>query len=128
LAALVQLGVVEIHLWGSTIHAIETPDQIVFDLDTDEGLDSELVRADALDVKKQMGDLGLPALLKTSDGKGFHVVVPLKPKARWDEAKTFAHDFVLAMTQSAPDRSLQRWPSKPERVGCSLTICAMAAG
>ncbi len=104
LAALVQLGVVEIHVWGSTIHAIETPDQIVFDLDPDEGLDSELVRAAALDVKKHLSDLGLPALLKTSGGKGFHVVVPLKPKARWEEVKTFAHDFARAMTQSVPDR------------------------
>jgi bifunctional non-homologous end joining protein LigD len=104
LAALVQLGVVEIHVWGSTIHAIETPDQIVFDLDPDEGLDGEQVVNAALDVKKHLGDLGLPALLKTSGGKGFHVVVPLKPKARWEEVKTFAHDFANAMTQSAPDR------------------------
>ena len=104
LAALVQLAVVEIHIWGSTIHAIETPDQIVFDLDPEEGLGSEVVKAAALDVKKHLGDLGLPALLKTSGGKGFHVVVPLKPKARWEEVKTFAHDFAHAMTQSAPDR------------------------
>ena len=66
LAALVQLGVVEIHVWGSTIHAIETPDQIVFDLDPDEGLDSELVKAAALDVKKHLNELDLPAFLKTS--------------------------------------------------------------
>jgi bifunctional non-homologous end joining protein LigD len=103
-ATLVQLGVVEIHIWGSTIHAIETPDQIVFDLDPDEGLDNEVVKAAALDVKKHLAELGLPALLKTSGGKGFHVVVPLKPKAHWDEVKTFAHDFADAMTQSAPDR------------------------
>ncbi len=103
LAALVQLGVVEIHVWGSTINAIETPDQIVFDLDPDEGLGTEPVRAAAFDVKKHLGELGLPALLKTSGGKGFHVVVPLKPKARWDEVKTFAHDFAHALTQSAPD-------------------------
>ncbi len=103
-AALVQLGVVEIHIWGSTITALETPDQIVFDLDPDEGLDIDLVKAAALDVKQHLSDLGLPALLKTSGGKGFHVVVPLKPKAGWDEVKTFAHDFAHALTQSSPDR------------------------
>ena len=102
-AALVQLGVVEIHVWGSTIKAIETPDQMVFDLDPDEGLGSGQVIAAALDVKKHLVELGLPALLKTSGGKGFHVMVPLKPKAQWNEVKTFAHDFAHAMTQSAPD-------------------------
>ena len=104
LAALVQLGVVEIHIWGARIDAIETPDQIVFDLDPDEGLADDTVCAAALEVKKYLQDLGLPALVKTSGGKGFHVVVPLKPKARWEEVKTFAHDFAKAMTQSAPDR------------------------
>jgi bifunctional non-homologous end joining protein LigD len=104
LAALVQLGVVEIHVWGSTITAIETPDQIVFDLDPDEGLSSLQVVNAALDVKKHLDELDLPALVKTSGGKGFHVVVPLKPKAHWEEVKTFAHDFAHAITQSAPDR------------------------
>ena len=104
LAALVQLGVVEIHIWGAKIDAIETPDQIVFDLDPDEKLTGDTVRAATLEVKKHLQDLGLPALVKTSGGKGFHVVVPLKPKAPWEDVKTFAHDFARAMTQSAPDR------------------------
>ena len=83
-----QLGVVEIHIWGSTIDAIETPDQIVFDLDPDEGLDVEDVRAATLDVKGRLDELGLPTFVKTSGGKGFHVVVPLKPKADWEAVKT----------------------------------------
>ena len=104
LAALVQLGVVEIHLWGAAIDAIETPDQIVFDLDPDDGLSGDVVRAATLEVKEHLKELGFPALVKTSGGKGFHVVVPLKPKARWDEVKTFAHDFARAMAQSTPER------------------------
>ena len=104
LAALVQLGVVEIHVWGATIDAIETPDQIVFDLDPDEGLTAETVRAAAVDVKTHLEELGFTTFVKTSGGKGFHVLVPLKPKARWDEVKTFAHDFAAAMTQAAPER------------------------
>ena len=104
LAALVQLGVVEIHIWGAMIDAIETPDQVVFDLDPDEGITAETVRAASLEVKTHLEDLGFPTFVKTSGGKGFHVVVPLKPKARWDEAKTFAHDFADAMTQAASDR------------------------
>ena len=104
LAALVQLGVVEMHIWGATIDAIETPDQIVFDLDPDEGLTGDVVREATLEVKGRLEELGLPALVKTSGGKGFHVVVPLKPKARWEEVKTFAHDFANAMAQSGPER------------------------
>jgi bifunctional non-homologous end joining protein LigD len=104
LAALVQFGVVEVHVWGSTLDAIEKPDQIIFDLDPDEGLDVEDVRAATLDVKERLDALGLPSFVKTSGGKGFHVVVPLKPRADWDAVKTFAHDFARAMEQSAPDR------------------------
>ena len=102
MAALVQLGVVEVHIWGAKIDAIETPDQIVFDLDPDEGLGEQAVRDATLAVKLKLDELGLPSLLKTSGGKGFHIVVPLKPKARWAEVKTFAHDFAHAMAQSDP--------------------------
>lgn len=104
LAALVQLGVVEIHLWGSTIDEIDTPDQIVFDLDPDEGLKPDDVRAAALDVGKHLEEIGLPNLVKTSGNKGFHIVVPLKPKADWTATKTFAHDFAKAMEHSNPKR------------------------
>lgn len=104
LAALVQFGVVEIHIWGSTLKAIDQPDQIVFDLDPDEGLGVEDVRAATLDVKQRLDGLGLPSFVKTSGGKGFHVVVPLKPRADWATVKTFSHDFAKAMEQSDPGR------------------------
>ncbi|MBX3566694.1 MAG: non-homologous end-joining DNA ligase [Rhizobiaceae bacterium] len=104
LAALVQLGVLEIHVWGARIDAIETPDQIVFDLDPDEGVGIEAVREATDDVRARLEGLGLPTFLKTSGGKGFHVMVPLKPSADWLQAKGFAHDFARAMEQSDPDR------------------------
>jgi len=104
LAALVQFGVVEVHVWGSPLDAIDTPDLIVFDLDPDEGLDVEDVRAATLDVKDRLDALDLPSFVKTSGGKGFHVVVPLKPRADWDTVKTFAHDFARAMEQTDPGR------------------------
>ncbi|RUX28897.1 DNA ligase D [Mesorhizobium sp. M2A.F.Ca.ET.042.01.1.1] len=104
LAALVQYGVVEVHIWGSTIDALEKPDQIIFDLDPDEGVDVSKVREAALDIRKQLDDLSLPNLVKTSGGKGYHVLVPLKPSAEWDEVKDFAHDFARALEQAAPDR------------------------
>jgi bifunctional non-homologous end joining protein LigD len=101
-AALVQLGVVEIHIWGCRIDAIETPDQIVFDLDPDEGLGVEKIRAAALAIRDRLGELGLETFPKTSGGKGFHVVAPLKPAAEWDRVKRFAHQFAQAMTQQDP--------------------------
>jgi bifunctional non-homologous end joining protein LigD len=55
-------------------------------------------------VKERLDALGLPTFVKTSGGKGFHVVVPLKPKADWDTVKTFSHDFARAMEQTDPGR------------------------
>ncbi|TPJ46113.1 DNA ligase D [Mesorhizobium sp. B2-7-1] len=104
LAALVQYGVVEVHIWGCTLDALEKPDQIIFDLDPDEGVDVGKVREAALDIRKQLDALSLPNLVKTSGGKGYHVLVPLKPLADWDAVKDFAHDFARALEQAAPDR------------------------
>ncbi|MER9233755.1 DNA ligase D [Mesorhizobium sp. M0622] len=102
--ALVQLGVVEIHIWGSTTDQLDKPDQIIFDLDPDEGVDVKAVRAAALDIRGRLDELSLPNFVKTSGGKGYHVVVPLKPSAGWDEVKGFAHEFARALEQAAPDR------------------------
>lgn len=104
LAALVQLGVLEIHVWGSTIDALEQPDQIVFDLDPDPGVALPAVRAAAAELRGRLSELDMPGMLKLSGGKGYHVVVPLKPQADWAAVKGFAHDFARAMEQSAPDR------------------------
>ena len=104
LAALVQLGVVEIHVWGCTIDALEQPDQIVFDLDPDPGVALPAVRAAAAELRVRLSELDMPSKLKLSGGKGYHVVVPLKPQAGWAAVKGFAHDFARAMEQSAPDR------------------------
>ncbi|CAH2398814.1 ATP-dependent DNA ligase [Mesorhizobium ventifaucium] len=103
-AALVQLGVVEIHIWGCTVDELDKPDQIILDLDPDEGVDVKAVRAAALEIHGRLDELSLPNFVKTSGGKGYHVVVPLKPSADWDEAKDFAHDFARALEQAAPDR------------------------
>lgn len=103
-AALVQYGVVEIHIWGCTIDKLEQPDEIIFDLDPDEGVDVKAVREAALDIRGKLDELSLPNFVKTSGGKGYHVLVPLKPSADWDAVKTFAHDFAKALEQGAPDR------------------------
>lgn len=103
-AALVQMGVVEIHIWGCKVDEIDTPDQIVFDLDPDEGVSVDTVRQAALDIRARLEELSLPTFVKTSGGKGYHVMVPLKAQAKWDSVKGFAHDFARAMEQAEPDR------------------------
>lgn len=102
LAALVQLGTVEVHVWGAKIDAVEMPDQIIFDLDPDKGVPMERVREAALTVRERLDELGFESFLKTSGGKGFHVVLPLTPKADWDAVKGFARDFAKAMEQAEP--------------------------
>jgi bifunctional non-homologous end joining protein LigD len=102
LAALVQLGTVEVHVWGARVDAVETPDQIIFDLDPDPGVPMERVREAALTVRQRLEELGFESFLKTSGGKGFHVVLPLQPKAEWDAVKGFARDFAKAMEQAEP--------------------------
>ena len=102
LLALVQAGVLEIHPWGSTLTNPEKPDRLVFDLDPGEGVSWDAVVQGAIDVRDYLQDLNLVSFVKTSGGKGLHVVVPLRPKASWDEAKAFAAGVAAAMTKASP--------------------------
>ncbi|MPR10459.1 DNA ligase D [Microvirga tunisiensis] len=102
LLALVQAGVLEIHPWGSTLKNPEKPDRLVFDLDPGEGVGWDAVVQGANDVRDCLQDLDLVSFVKTSGGKGLHVVVPLHPKASWDEAKAFAAGVAAAMTKASP--------------------------
>ena len=90
LIALVQMGVIEIHPWGSRIEKLETPDRVTIDLDPDEGLPWERVTEAAMDVRDALAGIGLKSFAKTTGGKGLHVVIPLTPKVGWDEIKAFA--------------------------------------
>lgn len=104
LAALVQSGVLEIHPWGAPIADTERPDRLIFDLDPGEDVTwTEVVEA-AVEVRARLQADGLPAFLKTSGGKGLHVVVPLAPRAGWDDAKAYARGLADAMAADAPER------------------------
>lgn len=104
LIALVQAGVLEIHPWGSTIAALESPDMMVFDLDPGEGVAWPDLIAAAFEVRERLGAQRLAAFVKTTGGKGLHVVVPLEPKATWPAVKDFAKALADRMTADAPDR------------------------
>jgi bifunctional non-homologous end joining protein LigD len=89
LLSLVQASVVEIHPWGSTIDHLEKPDRLIFDLDPGENVRWEVVIEAAHDVHDRLAALSLQSFVKTSGGKGLHIVAPIQPDAGWEEVKTF---------------------------------------
>jgi bifunctional non-homologous end joining protein LigD len=102
LLTLVQAGVLEIHVWGSTADDIEHCNRIVFDLDPGEGMPWAGVNKAARELRDRLADLQLKSFVKTTGGKGLHVVLPTDGTP-WDEAKDFAHAMVLAMAADSPD-------------------------
>ena len=108
LAGLAQMGVLEVHPWGSRNGDLEHPDRITIDLDPDEGLAWEMLAASAAEVRKRLKALGLESFLKTTGGKGLHVVVPIQPEHDWAVVKQFAHAFVLRMEKERPSLYLTK--------------------
>jgi bifunctional non-homologous end joining protein LigD len=116
LAGLAQMGVLEVHPWGSHNQSLEQPDRITIDLDPDEALPWSTLTAAALDVRKRLKSLKLESWVKTTGGKGLHVVVPIQPQQQWPEIKEWAHRFVLAMERENPSLYLTRM-TKAARTG-----------
>ncbi len=104
LVAEAQMGTLEFHTWGSRVEALEQPDMMVFDLDPDEGMELSTVRQGVRDIRSILDELSLLSYLKTSGGKGYHVVVPLKPAASWDAFHDFAKRVAEVAEQKWPDR------------------------
>jgi bifunctional non-homologous end joining protein LigD len=99
-----QMGTLEFHTWGSRVDELEKPDIMVFDLDPDEGMDLTTVRQGVKDLKSVLTELSLISYLKTSGGKGYHVVVPFKPSVSWDVFYGFAKRIAEVMEQQWPER------------------------
>ena len=104
LVSLVQMGTIELHVWNATVDAVKTPDRIIFDLDPAPDVAFERVKDAAREVRDNLKSLGLKSFLKTTGGKGLHVVVPFKPGPPWDRAKQFARTFSDVMAKDDPDR------------------------
>ena len=102
LIGLVQMGVLEIHPWGSTVDRLEQPDRLIFDIDPDAGLAWERVIASAVTVRDTLLSLGLGSFVKTTGGKGLHVVVPIRPTLDWAEAKEFSRALVARLAEKEP--------------------------
>ncbi|MBT2339890.1 MULTISPECIES: DNA ligase D [Pseudomonas] len=133
----VQMSTVELHTWNATTVDLDKPDRFVLDLDPDPALPwKSMVEATQLTLSV-LDELGLKAFLKTSGGKGIHIVVPLTRKLGWDEVKDFSHAIVSHIAKLLPDR-FSAVSGPKNRVGRifidylrnglgATTICAYAA-
>ncbi len=101
---LVQSAALEIHPWGSTVADWERPDMIVMDLDPGEDVVWPAVIDAAEEVRRRLEDHGIASFVKTSGGKGLHVVAPLVPQAEWSAVKAFTKAMAEAMAADSPDR------------------------
>ena len=116
LIALVQMGVLEIHTWGSREDHLERPDRLTFDLDPDPALPWKRVKEAAQALRGRLSDLGLHSFVKTTGGKGLHVVVPILPRQDWDVVKTFARKVAERFAEGAPELYIATM-SKAKRQG-----------
>jgi bifunctional non-homologous end joining protein LigD len=104
LMAAAQMNVVEFHTWNSTIRLIDKPDRVIFDLDPGEGVQWKQIQEAALLVRTLLMELELKAWLKTTGGRGLHVVVPLTPRLGYESVKSFSQAFVRHLAKTIPDR------------------------
>lgn len=116
LVGAVQMGTIELHTWGAKTTAIETPDRIILDLDPDPALPwRSVVEATRLTLAV-LDELKLDAFLKTTGGKGMHIVIPLKPDAGWEYVKEFSKAITQFMTRHIPERFVEKMGPK-NRIG-----------
>jgi bifunctional non-homologous end joining protein LigD len=101
--ALAQFGVIEFHAWNCHFETLEKPDQVIFDLDPGEGIRWRTIVDAAFFVRDYLTSLGLTPFVKTSGGKGLHVVVPLKPKLDWKKTHAGTGEIAAAIARAAPE-------------------------
>ena len=98
-----QMNSIEFHTWGSKVTSLEEPDIMVFDLDPDESLTLKKLRDGVRDLKSILDELKLKSYLKTSGGKGYHIVIPIKGM-NWDEFREFAKNIATLMEKKWPEK------------------------
>ena len=104
LLGLVQMSVLELHVWGSTVHDIDHADRLVIDLDPGDGVAWKTLVAAAVDVRERLAHVGLRSFVRTTGGKGLHVVTPLRPAVPWDSAHHFAQALARTLAKELPER------------------------
>lgn len=113
---LVQMGVLEIHPWGSTINHLEHPDILIFDLDPAPDVEWKMVVEAAFDIREQLQQYELTSFVKTTGGKGLHIVIPVKAEYDWDEVKNFTRVFVEFLEKRNPEKYISKM-TKAKRKG-----------
>lgn len=101
--ALAQFGVVEFHAWGSHLTHLDKPDRVTFDLDPGEGIEFREVVEAAVHIRGELEGIGLVPFVKTSGGKGLHVVVPIEPKQNWKQVHAVTGEMAATLAKTAPD-------------------------
>jgi len=124
LVALVQFGVIELHPWGSKPGDLERADRLVFDLDPDAAVEWPAVVAAATQIRARLKAVGLESFLKTSGGKGLHVVAPLNPGIDWAVAKAFSQALAVALANEQPEAFVAKMSKAARRGRSSSTTCA----
>jgi bifunctional non-homologous end joining protein LigD len=104
LVSLVQWGVIELHPWGSRVPRLDRPDRLVFDFDPDETVNWKTLVEGAGVLRTLLEEMGLRVFLKTTGGKGLHVVVPIRATIGWPQAKAFAKGVAQWLAANEPDR------------------------
>jgi bifunctional non-homologous end joining protein LigD len=104
LISLVQIAVIEFHVWGARADQLERPDLFVLDLDPDPSVPWPRLAATARLLRSLLQELGFVPFLRTTGGKGLHVVVPLVRRSSWEEVKAFTHAIALRLVREAPDQ------------------------
>ena len=105
LVALAQISVLEVHVWGARCDQVERPDRLVIDLDPHETVSWPQVIAAAGEVREMLRDMGLVSFVKTTGGKGLHIVVPLAPRRHtWERTKQFTRTLAELLVERTPDR------------------------
>jgi len=128
LVALVQLGALEIHAWGARAPDLSHPDLLTFDLDPDPAVPWEQTIRAARELRELLGGHGLDSFAKTTGGKGVHLVVPIGPRAGWDEARAFARAVVDALVARSPDLYLAKAAKSARRGRIFLDYLRNARG
>jgi bifunctional non-homologous end joining protein LigD len=100
---LAQMGVIEIHPWGSAAKKPDYPLQMIFDLDPDENIPFEAVKLAAQDLRARLLKLRLESFVKCTGGKGLHVSVPLSGRQKWPDVRAFAEKFAKQMVRDVPE-------------------------
>src|SRR5207245_10263128 len=111
----VQMGILEIHTWNAVARELERPDRVVFDLDPDPSVGWERVVEGAHVLRKRLDALGLESFVKTTGGKGLHVVVPLRPGSTWEESFAFARAVSEELEKAKPAAYTTAMPKAQRR-------------